>query len=57
MICGTGICGCGCEEFVELSPKKSLRVIEQPEVCGDGSCGCGCGNYALDKEKQPTQHD
>ncbi len=55
MICGTGICGCGCEEFVELSPKKSLRVIEQPEVCEDGSCGCG--NYALDKEKQLTQHD
>ncbi|MFQ5853114.1 MAG: hypothetical protein ACE5JU_21350, partial [Candidatus Binatia bacterium] len=44
MSCGTGDCGCGCEEFVQLGPKKSLRVIEQPEACGDGSCGCGCGD-------------
>ena len=50
MICGTGICGCGCEEFVELSPKKSLRVIEQPKLCGYGSYGCGCGNFLEEKE-------
>ena len=42
MSCGTGECGCGCDEFVELKPKKSLPVIEEATECGDGSCGCGC---------------
>ncbi len=55
MICGIGDCGCGCEELVQLETKKSPPVTEEPEVCEDGSCGCG--NYALDKEKQLTQHD
>ncbi len=50
MSCGTGICGCGCEELVELAAKKSLPVIEETEFCGDGSCGCGCGDFLEEKK-------
>lgn len=42
MSCGTGECGCGCDDVVELNPRKSLPVIEETRDCGDGSCGCGC---------------
>jgi hypothetical protein len=46
MSCGTGECGCGCEELFELSPKKSLPVVEEISGCGDGSCGCGCADVS-----------
>ncbi len=42
MSCGTGECGCGCEELIELNSRRSLPVIEEAMDCGDGSCGCGC---------------
>lgn len=45
MSCGTGECGFGCVEIVELNPKKSLPVIEEAKDCADGSCGCGCGDF------------
>jgi hypothetical protein len=46
MSCGTGECGCGCEELIELSFSKSLPVIEETVDCGDGSCGCGCADVS-----------
>lgn len=61
MSCGTEDCGCGCQEFVQLSPKKSLRVIQEAKDCGDGICGCGCGDGLIRagsaqeaKEKAPS---
>ena len=54
MSCGTGECGCGCEEFVELSLKRSLPVIEQIMDCGDGSCGCGCVDVSRSEGKAET---
>ena len=54
MSCGTGECGRGCEDFVELKPKKSLPVIEEVTDCGDGSCGCGCVDVS-DKEARQAQ--
>ena len=54
MSCGTGECGCGCEDFVELQPKKSLPVIDRATECGDGSCGCGCVNVS-DKDAPPAR--
>ena len=50
MSCGTGECGCGCADVIELSPKKiSLPVIEETRDCGDGSCGCGCVDVSEQK--------
>jgi hypothetical protein len=54
MSCGTGECGCGCEDFVELKSKKSLRVIEEATECGDGTCGCGCVDFS-DKAARHAQ--
>jgi hypothetical protein len=51
MSCGTGDCGCGCEELVELSAKKSLPVIEETKDCGDGSCGCGCADVSEKEDR------
>ena len=50
MICGIGDYGCGCEELVQLGPKKSPPVTEEAELCGYGSCGCGCGDFLEQKE-------
>ena len=50
MSCGTGGCGCGCEELVQLGPKKGLSETEEAKLCGDGSCGCGCGDFLEEKE-------
>jgi len=50
MICGIGDYGCGCEELVQLGPKKSPPVTEEAELCGYGSCGCGCGDFLEEKE-------
>lgn len=49
MSCGTGECGCGCEELIELGSSKSLPVVEEARECGDGGCGCGCADVS-DKE-------
>lgn len=46
MSCGTGECGCGREDFVQLGVKRSLPVIEEKMECGDGSCGCGCADIS-----------
>lgn len=50
MSCGIGDCGCGCEDLVQLGPKKSSPVTEEAELCRDGSCGCGCGDFLEEKE-------
>ena len=49
---GTGNCGCGCQELVQLEAKKSLPMIEDTQGCGDGSCGCGCGEFLEEKENK-----
>ncbi len=49
MSCGTGECGCGCEEIIELNSRISLPVIEEAMDCGDGSCGCGCADVSEQK--------
>ena len=54
MSCGTGDCGCGCDELVEISPKRSLPATQEGMDCEDGSCGCGCGDLVtlnVSKEK------
>jgi len=49
MSCGTGECGFGSEELVELNSRRSLPVIEEAMDCGDGSCGCGCVDVSEQK--------
>lgn len=50
MSCGTGECGCGCGDIIELKPNKGLPVIEETMECSDGSCGCGCADVSEKKD-------
>jgi len=48
---GTGECGCGCEDLRELSPKRSLPIVQDSDECGDGSCGCGCADVSEKEDR------